>query len=90
MVDEKDVEHIAGLADVGVTPEEVAEFASQFTAILDYFGILDGVADRETERNGPANVLREDTPTPSLAQDEVLANAGETEDGYIKAPRVMQ
>lgn len=90
MVDETDVEHIAGLADVGITPEEVEEFTSQFTGILDYFGILDGVEEQERERSGPVNVLREDTPAPPLSQDEVLANAGATEDGFIKAPRVMQ
>ena len=34
--------------------------------------------------------MREDEIEPSLPQDEVLRNAAATEDGFIKAPRVME
>ncbi|MDD1723878.1 MAG: Asp-tRNA(Asn)/Glu-tRNA(Gln) amidotransferase subunit GatC, partial [Methanospirillum sp.] len=35
------------------------------------------------------NILREDEVLPSLAQEEALQNAGQTEKGFFKAPRVM-
>lgn len=89
MITEKDIEHIAGLADIGISNDEVPEFTHQLNAILEYLGILDTVEDENTPASGTANVFREDEPRPSLPQEAVLANAGSTEDGFIKAPRVM-
>ncbi|KUG19658.1 MAG: Asp-tRNA(Asn)/Glu-tRNA(Gln) amidotransferase subunit GatC [Methanomicrobiaceae archaeon] len=89
MVSERDIEHIARLADIGITRDEVAEFTPQFNAILDYFDILDQVEGGEPPAPDAINVWREDEVLPSLTQDEVLGNAGASEDGFVKAPRVM-
>ena len=89
MVSEKDVEHIAELADIGISSEELAEFTSQFNEILDYFDILDKVEATEAWDQDLANIFREDEIEPSLPKEEVLANSQETEDGFFRAPRVM-
>lgn len=89
MVSENDVEHIAELADIGISREEVAEFTGQFNEILDYFDILDQVEAAVAWEQDLANIFREDEIEPSLSQEEVLSNARETEDGFFRAPRVM-
>lgn len=89
MVSESDVEHIAELADIGISREELAEFTGQFNEILAYFDILDQVEAGGAWEQDLANVFREDDPEPSLSQEEVLANARQTEDGFFRAPRVM-
>jgi aspartyl-tRNA(Asn)/glutamyl-tRNA(Gln) amidotransferase subunit C len=89
MVSENDVEHIAELADIGISREELAEFTGQFNEILDYFDILDQVEAAVAWEQDLANIFREDEIEPSLTQEEVLSNAGETEDGFFRAPRVM-
>ena len=89
MVTEKDVEHIADLADIGIEQGELAPFTQQFNAILDYFDILDQVPAGEVPAHAQVNVLREDTARPSLPHEEVLKNAPASENGFIKAPRVM-
>ena len=89
MVLENDVEGIAKLADIHIKKEELGEFTSQFNHILEYFDILDTVSDGEEGVADLINVLREDVVTPSLSQESACANAHETEDGHIKAPRVM-
>ncbi len=89
MVTEKDVEHIADLADIGFPEGELAPFTQQFNAILTYFDILDKVKGEGVPASDQVNVLREDTITPSLLRDEVLQNAPASEDGFIRAPRVM-
>jgi len=89
MVSEHDVEHIAELADIGISREELAEFTGQFNGILDYFDILDQVEAAGAGEQDLANIFREDEVEPSLTQEEVLANARETEDGFFRAPRVM-
>ncbi|MCQ8894210.1 MAG: Asp-tRNA(Asn)/Glu-tRNA(Gln) amidotransferase subunit GatC [Methanolinea sp.] len=89
MITERDVEHIGTLADIAILREELEEFTTSFNKILEYFDILDQVRGEGTGEEGAANVFREDEVITSLSQDEVLSNAGETEDGFFRAPRVM-
>lgn len=89
MVTEKDVEQIADLADIGIEKGELVSFTQQFNAILEYFDILDRVEGRGPLPRDQYNVMREDEVAPSLPQDKVLQNAAASEDGFIKAPRVM-
>lgn len=89
MVIEKEVSHIAELADVGISPDELGTFTHQFNAILDYFDILDQVRGEGGITWDLSNVMRDDETEPSLPQEDVLRNAAAQEDGFIKAPRVM-
>lgn len=89
MIEKKDVEHIAELADVGITPQEVEEFTHQFNAILDYFDILDQVPEGSEAGSAIFNVLREDDVIPSLPPEDAIGNAPSAEEGFIRAPRVM-
>jgi aspartyl-tRNA(Asn)/glutamyl-tRNA(Gln) amidotransferase subunit C len=89
MVSEREVETIAKLADIRIQKEELGVFTVQFNAILEYFDVLDRV---EVAGEGSAdliNIFREDEVQPSLPVEDVLANAGSTEDTFIKGPRVM-
>mgnify|MGYP001342178581 CR=1 FL=1 len=90
MVTEKDVEHIADLADIGIEEGGLAPFTQQFNAILGYFDILDQVPAGDIPAHAEVNVMREDTVAPSLSHDDVVRNAPASENGFIKAPRVMQ
>lgn len=89
MIAERDVAHIAELADIGITKEELEEFTGQFNQILGYFEILDQVTAGESGKGGRANVFREDEVVPSLPQEDVLSNTKDPEDGFFRAPRVM-
>jgi len=89
MVTEQEVEHIADLADIGMEKGELATFTQQFNAILEYFDILDRVKGEGSPASDQYNVMRGDVVAPSLPQEEVLRNAAASEDGFIKAPRVM-
>jgi len=83
----EEVRHVADLARVGLDDEEVERFTDQFADILDYFETLEDVPAVEREAD-LANVMRADEVRESLSQDEALANASETEDGYFKGPNV--
>jgi aspartyl-tRNA(Asn)/glutamyl-tRNA(Gln) amidotransferase subunit C len=86
-VDESEVRHVADLARVSLDDDEVEEFAAQFADILSYFDALDEVPEVEAETD-LVNVMRPDETRDGLSQEEALANAPETEDGYFKGPRV--
>ena len=89
MVTEQDVRHIADLADIGIEDGGLAPFTQQFNAILGYFDILDQVPAGDIPAHLQVNVMREDRVAPSLAHDDVLKNAPASENGFIRAPRVM-
>mgnify|MGYP000188680867 CR=1 FL=1 len=86
-VDAEEVRHVAELARVNLADDEVEEFAAQFADILDYFDALDEVPEVESEPD-LVNVMRSDEVEDCLDQEEALANAPDSEDGFFKGPRV--
>jgi len=90
MVSEQEVENVARLGDISIDKERLGEFTAQFNKILSYFDLLDQVAgEGDAGEHDLYNVLRDDEVEASLSHEEAISNAGETEEGYIKAPRVM-
>lgn len=88
------VEHVALLARVGITDEDVDRFSHQLSDVLDYFERLREV---DTENVPPTshtlplhNIMREDEPQPPLGADEVLANAPQQEDGRIRVRAILE
>ncbi len=90
----QDVDHVAALARLGLTPEERERFAQQLSVILEHFRALQ---ELDTEQIPPTaqvldlrNVMRPDVPRPSLPREEVLANAPRQENGYFKIQAVLE
>ncbi len=88
-----DVEHVAHLARLGLTDDELARLEGQLNHILDQYVIL---ARLDTEAIPPTaqtieleNILREDVPAPSLPVEEVLANAPERDGDFIVVPAII-
>lgn len=78
------VQHIAELAKLGLTEEEIAKMTEQLSDILDYAARLNKL---DTEAISPtasvvplSNVMREDAVESSLSRDDVLANAPDKDD----------
>jgi len=88
-----DVEHVAHLARLGLTEDELGRLEGQLNHILDQYAILSTV---QTDHIAPTaqtieleNILRDDITQPSLSVDVVLANAAETEGDYIVVPAIL-
>ena len=89
-----DVEHVAHLARLGLTEEELGRLEGQLNHILDQYAVLQTL---DTEHIPPtaqtielANILREDVVQPSLSVDEALANAPERSDtGHFVVPAIL-
>jgi len=88
-----DVRHVATLARLDVTDDEVEMFAGQLAAVLEHaqdVEALDTAGVPPTAHPLPLrNVLREDIPAPGLDRDEVLAMAPAAEDGRFRVPRIL-
>lgn len=86
--------HIARLARIAVSDEDVDRFTAQLSAILDHFTALSAVDTEGVEPTAHPlplhNVMRADEPHASLSRDEVLANAPDHEDGYVRVRAVLE
>jgi aspartyl-tRNA(Asn)/glutamyl-tRNA(Gln) amidotransferase subunit C len=90
----KDVEYLAHLARIQLSPEEIQRFAGQLDEILGYVEKLKSVS---TEGVPPtshvlslSNVFREDRTRPSLSPEEALANAPDKEGPFFRVPKIIE
>ena len=93
MITSQQIEHIARLARLRFTTEEMAGFTSQFNQIVEYIEQLNkadthGVEPMESLFDA-VTVLREDIPGPMLPAAEALRNAPKKTEGFFSVPKVI-
>jgi aspartyl-tRNA(Asn)/glutamyl-tRNA(Gln) amidotransferase subunit C len=88
-----DVEHVARLARLALSDDEIERLTSELAVTLDHVNDiaaldLDGV--EPTAHPLPlSNVVRPDVVTPTLDRAEVLAQAPAAQDGRFRVPRIL-
>lgn len=90
----EEVKHIATLARLGLSEEEIDKFKAQLSDILQNFEILKQI---DTSSLAPtaqsielSNVFREDVARPSYSEQDVLANAPQQESNFFKVKAVLE
>jgi aspartyl-tRNA(Asn)/glutamyl-tRNA(Gln) amidotransferase subunit C len=85
-----EVLHVARLARLELTDDEIDRFTDQLSAILEAVAKVSELDLSDVEPTAHpldlVNVWAEDEPRPSLAVDEALANAPDRHDGFFKVP----
>ncbi|MGN7941046.1 Asp-tRNA(Asn)/Glu-tRNA(Gln) amidotransferase subunit GatC [Virgibacillus sp. 6R] len=88
------VKHVANLARLAITEEEAEVMTNQLDAIITFAELLNEV---DTENVKPTshvldmkNVMREDIPKKGLDNEEVVKNAPDHIDGYIRVPSILE
>jgi aspartyl-tRNA(Asn)/glutamyl-tRNA(Gln) amidotransferase subunit C len=89
-----EVRHIARLARVGVTGEEVERLREQLSTILAHFEVLnaydtDGVPPT-AQSFDLSNVERDDVARESPGRDEILSNAPVVDGPYVRVRAVLE
>jgi aspartyl-tRNA(Asn)/glutamyl-tRNA(Gln) amidotransferase subunit C len=88
-----DVAHLARLARLAVTDDELDLFATQLDVILGSVARVSEVAAADIPPTSHAvpmtNVYRPDEVVPSLPRDAVLAAAPAVEDDKFRVPRIL-
>ena len=94
MLTPDEVRHIAQLARIRVTDEDVDRFQVQLSNILEQFTKLDELDTSEvpaTRHTLPLhNVMRDDEPRDSLTPDDAMLNAPAQEGGYFRVRAVLE
>jgi aspartyl-tRNA(Asn)/glutamyl-tRNA(Gln) amidotransferase subunit C len=90
----EEVLHIAALARVGVTDTDVEIFQEQLSNILENFEVLKKLDTSNVPPSAQSieiqNVTMDDEIQPSLAQQDVLANAPQREGDFFKVKVVLE
>ncbi len=88
-----DVEHVAYLARLGLSQEELTRLEGQLNHILEQYEKL---AELDTDDIPPTaqtieleNILRDDVAMPSLSPEAVLANAPERQGDFFVVPAIL-
>jgi aspartyl-tRNA(Asn)/glutamyl-tRNA(Gln) amidotransferase subunit C len=89
-----EVRHIAHLARLDLTPEELERYREQLSAVLDHIvklSLVDTSGIEPASSITPArSVLRADESRPGLPREKLLENAPETEGGHFRVPPVLE
>jgi len=89
----EEVRHVALLARLGLTDQEVETMRAQLGQVLDYIAMLSEVDTSSIEPTAQvlsqANVMRDDVPRASRPAEVVLANAPAKEESFFRVPAVL-
>lgn len=93
MIDRQQVQKIAHLARLAITPEEEEKFANQLSSILAYFEQL---SELDTDDVPPttraielSNVIRDDTLELYTDRDALLQEAPEQDGDFFRVPQIL-
>jgi len=90
----EEVLHIARLARMGITDDEVDKLREQLSDILDNFEVLQQVNTEDVIPTAQSialnNVVRDDTISDSFSPDDILFNAPRREQDYFKIHAVLE
>jgi len=88
-----EVRHIARLARLALSDEEVERYRDQLSGILDHFNVLNDIDTSDVPPTAQSldltNVTRPDVLRPSMPTEDVLANAPRVEGGYLRVRAVL-
>jgi aspartyl-tRNA(Asn)/glutamyl-tRNA(Gln) amidotransferase subunit C len=94
MISRAEVEHVARLARLQLTDDELERMREQLSAILQYIDklrLLDTESVEPTSHAVPlVNVMREDQVEPCFPREEMLANAPDRAGEFFRVPRIIE
>jgi aspartyl-tRNA(Asn)/glutamyl-tRNA(Gln) amidotransferase subunit C len=94
-IDADVVKHVAGLAHLELSSDEVAYYETQLKRVLDHMAQLDAMPDTlepgwRPDTVGLATPERPDVASPSLPAEEALAQAPQRGESAFLVPRIIE
>lgn len=93
-ITKEEVRHVAHLARLAITEEEVEHFTEQLAKIVQFADKLNELDTSDVEPTTHVlpleNIMREDKSVPGLDRDVMLKNVKEHEAGQVKVPAIME
>lgn len=92
-INREQVAHLAELAHIEMTEDELARVAGELDLIVSSVASVSEAAGEDVPATSHPlplqNVFREDVVGPTLTQDQALANAPDSQDGKFRVPAIL-
>jgi aspartyl-tRNA(Asn)/glutamyl-tRNA(Gln) amidotransferase subunit C len=92
-IDADMVKHVAFLVRLGILEEEAQAFSHQFSAIIDYFHLLNEVDTKNVvpacETSNTHSVMRPDEVRPSMPRQNFMKNVPHPDGAFVQVPLVF-
>ena len=92
-IDADMVKHVAFLVRLGIQEDEAQAFSHQFTAIIDYFHLLNEVDTQNVkpacETSNTRSVMRPDEVQPSMTRQDFMKNVPHQDGAFVQVPQVF-
>jgi aspartyl-tRNA(Asn)/glutamyl-tRNA(Gln) amidotransferase subunit C len=93
MKDTIDIRHVAKLARLALTDEEIDRFGAQLGDLLEHVNVLSKLDVSAVPATAQVvelrNVERDDVVKPSLDRETVLAQAPQRQGAFFRVPRII-
>lgn len=93
-ITKEEVRHVAHLARLAITEEEVEHFTEQLAKIVQFADKLNELDTADVEPTTHVlplvNVMREDKSVAGLDRDVMMKNVKDQEAGQVKVPAIME
>ena len=92
----EEILHLASLARIRLTEEEITDLETELPKILDYVGVVSEIAGEDADAapqvGAHYNVFRKDeiTNEPGSLTEEALAEMPDTKDSFLKVKKILQ
>lgn len=90
----QDVQHVAHLAKLSLSPEELGKYQKQLNEVLDYVEILRRLDTKNLEPTsqvtGLENIFSQDKAVESLSVQDTLSAAKEKQDNFFKTKPIFE
>ncbi|MGY4105573.1 Asp-tRNA(Asn)/Glu-tRNA(Gln) amidotransferase subunit GatC [Ignavigranum ruoffiae] len=94
MLNQEDIQRLAGLAKLVIAEDELESYTDEIgriMALVQELQVIDTEGIEPTfHGNQKKNVFREDQAVPSDLPEAMLANAPDSEDGFIRVPVIIE
>ncbi|MGO1819410.1 MAG: Asp-tRNA(Asn)/Glu-tRNA(Gln) amidotransferase subunit GatC [Senegalia sp. (in: firmicutes)] len=95
VISKNEVKHIARLSRLEFDDQKIEDFTSKFDSIINYVEKLQsvdtkGIKATSHPHSDIKNVMREDKIEESIDIEEIMKNAPEHENGYIKVKKIIE
>ena len=94
MLKPEEVRHVAMLARLGLSDEEIETMRLQLSQVLDHIAALEKLDTSDIPPTAQilasGNVMRDDEPRPSWPTADLLKNAPSVEDSFFRVPAVLE
>ncbi len=92
-ISKEEIIHIAKLASLNLTEEEIIKYQKDLTDILEFAEVVNNLNTDEIKEtvgiNGEYNVFRKDEVKQEISKEELLKNAPSKDEGMFRIPKVI-